>query len=538
LVNITIMKTKSLKNFYKLLNNEKYYPWYILLLSAAVLFFQLEGSVGNWDEAAYSQIAKEGLQSNNWIDFHYFGKLWFEKPPLVIWLTMISFKIFGINEFAVWFFPVIFGIFGVVGTYYLGKYLFNSKVGLFAALILLSVPHYVLMARNNMMDIFLVSNSVISFLFLIKSKENSKYLILSAVFLGLAFMSKNVIALLNLPVFFYYFYLNNQLSILRNKYFYLSLVAFLAIVLPWHLVMFLEYKWDFWNSYIGFHLITRYTKDVVIGGSEDILHYFKVVILRSGSWWFVLLALSPIILKDILNKINRQKLYLLIFWITLVILFFTSSSTKVHHYILPMYIPFSILIAYGMHQAYLKKSIFLVIAVFSLFVSISQGAILRAADFGESMLLLPFVLRNAFFNYEHVIYAFVAIVIAYLFYNYFSGNRKFALKISLILIFLFAALLPLKPDRFPLSKEVMKLSEGKKIETIYYFDYYNKNAGGSLRYYNYPIKIEVLNKLEGDNYVKSSSSYCLINRTDFSTVNNLHRTKKLDYDFYPCEIAK
>ena len=529
---------KSLENFYKFLNNEKYYPFYVLFLSIAVLFFQLEGSIGNWDEAAYSQIAKEGLEANNWIDFHYLGKLWFEKPPFVIWLTMISFKIFGITEFAVWFFPVIFGIIGVVGTYYLGKYLFNSKVGLFAALILLSVPHYVLMARNNMMDIFLVSSSVISFLFLIKSKENKKYLILSGVFLGLAFMSKNVVALLNLPVFFYYLYVNNQLSILRNKYFYLSIVVFLAITLPWHLVMFLKYKWDFWNSYIGFHLITRYTKDVVVGGSEDILHYFKVIILRSGSWWFVLLALSPVILKDILNKINRQKLYLLIFWIALIILFFTSSSTKVHHYILPAYIPFSILIAYGMYQAYLKRSIFLAIAIFLLFINISSGAILRAADFGESMLALPFILHGVFYNQEYIVYAVVIIAAAFVFYNYFSKNKKFALKISLVSIFLFSALLPLRPDRFPLSKEIAQLSKGKNIETIYYFDHYNKNAGGSLRYYNYPIKIEVLNKLEGNNYVEGSSSYCLINRTGFSTSNNLNKPDKLDYDFYPCEIVE
>lgn len=527
-----------MKNFYEFLNNEKYYPWYILILSATVLFFQLDGSIGNWDEAAYSQIAKEGLQSNNWVDFHYFGKLWFEKPPLVIWLTMVSFKVFGVNEFAIWFFPVIFGIIGAVGTYYLGKYLFNSKVGLFAALILLSIPHYVLMARNNMMDIFLVGNSLISFLFLIKSRENAKYLILSAVFLGLAFMSKNVIALLNLPVFFYYLHTNSQLSILRNKYFYLSVVVFLAIVLPWHLVMFFKYKWDFWNSYIGFHLVTRYTKDVVVGGSEDILHYFKVVILRSGSWWFVFLALLPIILKDILNKINRQKLYLLIFWIALIILFFTSSSTKVHHYILPMYIPFSILIAYGMYRAYFKKSIFLAVATFLLFINISYGAILRAADFGESMLLIPFILRGIFHNQEYIIYAVITVTIAFVFYNYFSKNKKLALKISLVSIFLFGALLPLKPDRFPLSKEVVKLSEGRKIETIYYFDYYNKNAGGSLRYYNYPIKIEVLDKLEKNNYIESSSSYCLINRTDFSTSNNLNKPDKLDYDFYPCEIVE
>ena len=183
-------KIKNLGNFYKFLNNEKYYPLYLLILSVVVLFFQLDGSVGNWDEAIYSEVAREGLLMNNWTDLYYKENLWFEKPPFVIWLTMILYKIFGINEFATWFFPIIFGILGILGTYYLSKNLFNSKIGFLSALILLSIPHYLLMSRNNMMDIFLVSSSVLSFLFLIKSKESGKYLFLSAIFLSVAFMSK------------------------------------------------------------------------------------------------------------------------------------------------------------------------------------------------------------------------------------------------------------------------------------------------------------------------------------------------------------
>ncbi|MCK5466751.1 hypothetical protein KAI56_04645 [Candidatus Parcubacteria bacterium] len=87
------MRLKSIKDSYNFLNNEKYYPLYLLILSIAVLFFQLDGSIGNWDEAIYSEVAREGLLKSSWIDLYYKESLWFEKPPFVIWLTMSSYKI-------------------------------------------------------------------------------------------------------------------------------------------------------------------------------------------------------------------------------------------------------------------------------------------------------------------------------------------------------------------------------------------------------------------------------------------------------------
>jgi len=533
---------KNLKNFYKLLNNEKYYPFYVLLLSAAVLFFQLDGSIGSWDESIYSEVAKEGVMRNNWIDFFYKGELWFEKPPFVIWLTMISYKIFGVTEFATWFFPVVFGIFGVVGIYYLGKYLFNSKTGLLASLILLSIPHYVLMARNNMMDVFLVSNSVISFLFLIKSRENSKYLILSAIFLGLAFMSKNIISLLNLPIFFYYLYISNQLNIFKSKYFYISIIVFLAIILPWHLIMFLKHGSSFVNNYINYHLIERYNENVLhMEHTTDVFYYFKIILQRAGSWWFVFLMTLPIILSRIKQKApEHKKLLLLILWLVFIFIFFTSSVTKINHYILPIYIPFSLLIAYGLHKYYENKSVFLLLSILVLFMNVSWTVILQVSDFGGSRLLFPLILHKLFHLPANVIFLFICLLSGYIIYHYFLKSKSLAVNILLSALFIFSFILPFYLDRCPLAKEVGELTERSGIETIYFYNYYGhkiSNIKNPLVFYNYPIEIIYLEleDLGQAKFSENSSAYCLVNKTDF---RNWRRSKGLDYDFYPCKIAK
>ena len=531
---------KSFKNFYKFLNNEKYYPWYILFLSVTVLFFQLNGSIGSWDEAIYCEVAKEGVMRNNWIDFFYKGELWFEKPPFVIWLTMISYKIFGVTEFASWFFPVIFGILGVVGIYYLGKYLFNSKVGLFAALILLSIPHYILMARNNMMDIFLVSNSLISFLFLIKSKKNIKYLVLSAVFLGLAFMSKNIISLLNLPVFIYYLYISKQLNILKSKYFYLSIIIFLAIILPWHLIMFLKYGFAFTDNYINYHLIERYSKNILhMEHSSDIFYYVKIILQRTGSWWFVFLAALPLILNRIKQKAPEyKKLLFLILWFVFIFVFFTSSVTKINHYILPVYIPFSLLIAYSLREYYVNKSVFLLLLIPVLFMNINWAAILRVSDFGESRLLFPLILYRIFHFPASIIFLLVCLLSGYVLYCYFLKSKSLAANILLSSLFIFSFILPFYPDRYPLAKKIGELVKKNNTEMIYFFCYSHKSFDikNQLVFYNYPVRIISLEpeNLERAKFNKDSNIYCLINKTDFY---GWYRSKELNYDFYPCEIT-
>lgn len=528
------MKIKIFKALYKRVNNERYYPCYVFFLSAFILFFQLEGSIGNWDESCYSEIAREGgVINNNWIDLNYLGKPWFEKPPLVIWFTMVSYKIFGISEFATWFFPVVFGIFGVLGIYYLSKLLFNSKIGLFSSLVILSTPHYLLLARSNMMDIFIFTFSIFSFLFLIKSKYNQKYLLLSGLLLGLSFMSKSIISILIIfPAFTYYIIFINKFGILRNKYLNLSIILFIIIVVPWHLIMIYKYQWEFLDVYVGFHLIGRYTNDVVFsGGSGDIFHYIKVIILRSGSWWLVYLAILPIVFCNIKNKTKHKELLLLLIWGIFIILFFTSSVTKLHHYILPFYISMSILISYSLYDLYKRRSSYLLFPLALVFINISDSIILKSLDFGETMIVFPLILHKIFNNSINFLFIITILIFIVILYNFILKNRIIATKLSIFVIFLFSFLLPIKADRAPLAKEIGRITENKGIEMIYYYDCCDEDIERSLAFYNYPIKIVEIRTISNIKEDDNSKMYCLINKSSYK------QTKKTDYNFFPCKIS-
>ena len=67
---------------------------------------------------------------------------------LQYWLSAISAKIFGLNEFAVRLPSVIFGVLTIWATYFFGKELFNKKIGLLAAFFITFLKIEILWSRQ------------------------------------------------------------------------------------------------------------------------------------------------------------------------------------------------------------------------------------------------------------------------------------------------------------------------------------------------------------------------------------------------------
>ena len=70
---------------------------FLLIIHVISLFFPFLASN---DASFYAVVAKELFQSDNWINLTYSHVDWLDKPHLPFWITVISYKVFGINSFA------------------------------------------------------------------------------------------------------------------------------------------------------------------------------------------------------------------------------------------------------------------------------------------------------------------------------------------------------------------------------------------------------------------------------------------------------
>ncbi len=108
-------------------NNEQRTTNKIIWIVFAVLiifvyFFGLNMPLVGPDEPRYAQVAREMFERGDWITPTLGGFTWFEKPALLYWLEIASYKIFGVTEFAARFGSAIFGLGTILSLWILGKF--------------------------------------------------------------------------------------------------------------------------------------------------------------------------------------------------------------------------------------------------------------------------------------------------------------------------------------------------------------------------------------------------------------------------------
>jgi 4-amino-4-deoxy-L-arabinose transferase-like glycosyltransferase len=81
---------------------------YLLVVSFILFFGNNWVSLWDQDEAAYAGFAKTMIESGNWLMPEFMWSEVHRKPPLHFWNIAISYKMFGINEFAVRFPSALF----------------------------------------------------------------------------------------------------------------------------------------------------------------------------------------------------------------------------------------------------------------------------------------------------------------------------------------------------------------------------------------------------------------------------------------------
>lgn len=171
------------------------------LLFVPVLVVYLIGmfiDIMDVDAAQYAAMSREMLETGNYLQLFYRGEDYIDKPPLIFWTAALSFKLFGISNFAYKLPSVLFTLLGLFSTYRLGKLLYNSKVAFYATLVLASCQAWFLMNHDVKTDTILAACTVLAIWQLAAFLQNQKliHIVYAAIGVAGAMLTKGPIGLM------------------------------------------------------------------------------------------------------------------------------------------------------------------------------------------------------------------------------------------------------------------------------------------------------------------------------------------------------
>jgi 4-amino-4-deoxy-L-arabinose transferase-like glycosyltransferase len=336
---------------------------------ALLLYF---GGLGSYsllepDEGRYAEIPREMLARGDFVTPHLNGLLYFEKPPLYYWLNAAALRLIEDPAVACRLFSVLFGLAGVGLAWRLGRSIGGDhfgqgpRVALTSAIVLGSSPLWVALSRANVIDMtltFFLSATLTCF-WLAQERERGapgERGLWYGLFAGaaLATLTKGLIGFV-IPgaVIFFFLLLTRRWRLLLRVPWIGGTALFLAIVLPWH-VLVARRNPDFLHFYFIHEHFQRYATPEA---QRQAPFWFFAAILALGllPWSGVLPAAARLFgrgsgrLRDGLSE--QPGLVFLACWAGFVFLFFSASQSKLVPYILPAIPPLAVLIALALEEA-------------------------------------------------------------------------------------------------------------------------------------------------------------------------------------------
>src|SRR5690242_13452183 len=130
----------------------------IVLLVAALIFFGSilsPPSLMDDMDAVQAQIARNMLQSGDWVTARLDGVIYLEKPPLKYWLIAISYLIFGVHDWAARLPTALAAVLLCWITAQFGAWAFGDRAGRYAGLCLATCVGLFLFTRVLIPDVML-----------------------------------------------------------------------------------------------------------------------------------------------------------------------------------------------------------------------------------------------------------------------------------------------------------------------------------------------------------------------------------------------
>jgi hypothetical protein len=321
-------------------------------------------------DAVQAQIARNMLESGDWVIAHLDGVPYIEKSPLIYWLMAASFRILGAHDWAARIPVALAAVLLAWVAFRYGRWAFGARAGFYAGLSLATCIGLFLFTRIQIPDVILTLSVCVAFwcfqrVLEVEEPRPQLWALLLAASLGVGLMLKGLIAVVA-PVGGIVVYLSVTRQLLSREIWkrlrvFTGALVILAIAAPWHVLATLrmppyfdftmhsgpgEYHGFFWFYFINEHVLRflnlRYPRDynTVPRAAFWLLH-----LLWLFPWSAFFPAAAGLSFKPI-DRAGRTRL-LALCWTGFLLIFFTFSTTQ-EYYSMPVYPALALLLGSAM----------------------------------------------------------------------------------------------------------------------------------------------------------------------------------------------
>lgn len=306
------------------------------------------------------------LASGDWVTARLDGVAYLEKSPLIYWMMAVSYRIFGVHDWAARL-PLAFSsVLLCWVTFRFARWAFGDDAGLYSGLVLATCAGLFLFTRILIPDAIVtltITGAIWAWLRLLEHEEQNprNWSIILGVSIGCGLLLKGLIAVV-FPILagLAYMAITRQLFSLtawRRLHIFLAVVVALVIALPWHVLATVrnppyfafslhagpgEYRGFFWFYFFNEHLLRflnlRYPRDY---NTVPRALFWALNLVWLFPWSLYLLA-TPTLSYKPTTRAGRARL-MAVCWIAVVMVFFTFSTTQ-EYYSMPIYPALALLI--------------------------------------------------------------------------------------------------------------------------------------------------------------------------------------------------
>jgi 4-amino-4-deoxy-L-arabinose transferase-like glycosyltransferase len=388
------------------------------------LFFFGLGSFGlvGADEPRYAQIAREMLARHDWITPVLNGTPWLEKPALYYWTAAVSYKIFGVSDWAARVPSALFAA-AMIAAIYGFMRRFRRGMQLDAALIAASSAAVIGFARGASTDMPLAATFTVGMLAWYAWRETGCKLGLAVfhVMMALGALAKGPVAPVLAGVIIVMFALvwpgsstrdrgsgtrstpetrATRWRLIRETLWVPGVLLFSAIALPWFVAVQIKTP-QFFRVFVLEHNLERFGTNLY-RHKQPFWYYAPVFLLSALPWTVYAITAAVAALRGMSDEHAATTMTgdhgptsakpgqvwgtiewrrFLLIWIAIPLVFFTISQSKLPGYILPSIPPCALLLAGWLRTRGSERGSFALAIPHSLVCGLLLGGALLAPYF-------------------------------------------------------------------------------------------------------------------------------------------------------------